>query len=61
LKHSSCSQYINERGLSESELQAVTDHARPESVKRYAKTEVSRVRELMMKNIVNIQDKAKNE
>jgi integrase len=52
LKHSSCSQYINERGLSESELQVITDHARVESVRKYAKTKVSRVKELMMKNIV---------
>ncbi len=47
LKHSSCSQYINEKGLSESELQIITDHARLDSVKKYAKTEVSRMRELM--------------
>ena len=50
-KHSSCSQYINEYGLSESELQVITDHARIESVRNYAKTEVSRKRELMAKNI----------
>lgn len=57
-KHSSCSQYVNQYGLSEYELQKITDHARLESVKRYAKTEVSRVKELMEKNIVNIKDKA---
>lgn len=51
LKHSSCSQYVNEKGLSESELQIITDHARIESVRRYAKTEVKRKKELMMKNI----------
>jgi len=51
LKHSSCSQYINEKGLSESELQIITDHARIESVRSYAKTEVSRKKELMIKNI----------
>lgn len=51
LKHSSCSQYVNEKGLSESELQIITDHARLESVRRYAKTEVKRKKELMMKNI----------
>ena len=48
LKHSSCSQYINEKGLSESELQAITQHARIESVRQYAKTEVKRIEELMM-------------
>jgi len=46
LKHSSCSQYINEKGLALSDLQTITDHARLESVKRYAKTEVARKREL---------------
>jgi integrase len=51
LKHSSCSQYVNEKGLSESELQIITDHARIESVRRYAKTEVKRKKELMVKNI----------
>ena len=47
LKHSSCSQYINEKGLSESELQMITDHARLDSVRRYAKTEVARKREIL--------------
>ena len=57
LKHSSCSQYINEKGLSESELQIITDHARIESVRRYAKTEVKRKKELMMKNIFQLDKK----
>lgn len=47
LKHSSCSQYLNERGLSFSELQILTDHANPESVKRYGKVEIERKRQLM--------------
>ena len=47
LKHSSCSQYINEKGLSLTDLQAITDHASLESVRKYAKMEVSRKRELM--------------
>ncbi len=59
LKHSSCSQYINEKGLSESELQIITDHARIESVRSYAKTEVKRKKELMMKNIFNLDRKKK--
>jgi len=54
LKHSSCSQYINEKGLSESELQIITDHARIESVREYAKTEVKRKRELMVKNVFKL-------
>ena len=47
LKHSSCSQYINEKGLSISELQIITDHARLDSVRKYAKIEVARKRALM--------------
>lgn len=47
LKHSSCSQYINEKGLSLSELQIITDHKRLDSVRKYAKVEVSRKRALM--------------
>lgn len=60
LKHSSCSQYINEKGLSESELQIITDHARIESVRSYAKTEVKRKKELMTKNIFELKQ-SKNE
>jgi site-specific recombinase XerD len=41
VKHSSCSQYINEYGYSIHEVQMMTDHARLESVKKYAKVEVS--------------------
>ena len=52
LKHSSCSQYINEKGLSLSELKAITDHARIESVARYAKVGVDRKRELMERALV---------
>lgn len=58
LKHSSCSQYINERGLSESELQIITDHARIESVRNYARTEVKRKKELMMKNIFELKEQS---
>ena len=47
LKHSSASQYINEKGLSYEELQAITDHANIGSVKRYAKVEIDRKRQLM--------------
>ena len=36
LKHSSCSQYINEKHYSLDQVQMFTDHARRESVKRYA-------------------------
>lgn len=47
MKHSSCSQFINEEGMSISDLQTITDHARIDSVRRYGKTEVARKRELM--------------
>jgi len=59
LKHSSCSQHVNEKGLSESELQIITDHANLKSVKHYAKTEVKRKKELMMKNIFKLDQKRK--
>jgi len=54
LKHSSCSQYVNEKHMALSDLQAITDHARLDSVKRYAKVEVSRRRELMERKIKTI-------
>jgi len=47
LKHSSCSQYINEKGLSLSELQMITDHKKLDSVRRYADVKVARKRALM--------------
>lgn len=47
LKHSSMSQYINERGLMLAELQAISGHAKMESVKRYADVGLDRIRALM--------------
>jgi integrase len=47
LKHSSCSQLVNETGLALSDVQVLTDHARLDSVKRYAKVGLARKRELM--------------
>ena len=61
LKHSSCSQFVNEKGLSESELQMITDHARLESVRRYAKTEVKRKKELLEKKCITEVDFIKKE
>ena len=46
-KHSSCGQFLNEKGGNESELQAITDHARIESVRNYGEMELARRRELM--------------
>jgi integrase len=51
-KHSSCSQFINEKEGNQFELQMITDHARLESVKRYAKTEISRRKELMERKVL---------
>lgn len=56
-KHSSCSQFINEKGGTESELQMITDHARLESVRNYARTEVARRKELMERKVVSLQPK----
>ncbi|MFZ3047010.1 MAG: tyrosine-type recombinase/integrase [Desulfatirhabdiaceae bacterium] len=61
LKHSSCSQYINEKGLSISDLQQITDHARIESVRKYAKMEVARKRELMERGKVVKMERVENE
>jgi hypothetical protein len=47
LKHSSCSQYINEKGYSMDEVQMMTDHARRESVKRYASAQLEAKRRLL--------------
>ena len=47
LKHSSCSQYINEKGYSMDEVQMLTDHARRESVKRYASVQLEAKRRLL--------------
>ncbi|MEW5736153.1 MAG: hypothetical protein AB1921_14985 [Thermodesulfobacteriota bacterium] len=52
LKHSSCSQYINEKEGTVDELQMLTDHARRESVKNYASAGIERKRELMRKSKV---------
>jgi integrase len=48
-KHSSCTQFINEKGGTDSELQMLTDHARLDSIAKYRKIGVKRKRELMEK------------
>jgi integrase len=52
VKHSSCSQLVNEHGNSIHEVQMATDHARLESVKKYAKVEVSARKALLEKKII---------
>ena len=46
-KHSSCGQFLNEKGGNISELQSITDHARIESVENYGEMELARRRALM--------------
>jgi len=45
-------QYVNEKGLSISDLQDLTDHARLDSVRKYAAVSVARKRELMARGSV---------
>lgn len=49
LKHSSCSQYINERDGSLDDLQTLTEHARRDSVLKYAAISLRKKRNLMNK------------
>jgi hypothetical protein len=56
LKHSSCSQYVNEKGLSIDELQMLTDHARRESVLKYAAVQAEAKRNIMRK-VIKIGDR----
>lgn len=64
LKHSSCTQFINEKGGSDSELQMLTDHARLDSVTKYRMVGLQRKRELMERGKVvqlkNYQKTTKN-
>lgn len=53
-KHSSCSQLINEYGYDIHMVQMATDHAQLESVKRYAKTEVSARKALLEKKVMQL-------
>jgi integrase len=60
LKHSSCSQYVNEKGLSIYDLQEITGHANLESVRKYAAVSVARKRELLeRKKVIQLQDNFK--
>ena len=47
LKHPSCSQLINECGLSVGEVQMLTDHSRRDSVLKYAEVKVAAKKNLM--------------
>jgi len=52
LKHSSCTQLLVEKGGTLSELQVLTDHARADSVRRYAKITVGVRKRLLRKAAV---------
>lgn len=60
LKHSSCSQYINEKHYSLDQVQMLTDHARRESVKKYASVQLEEKRRLLEGKIIDIGDKNGN-
>jgi len=47
LKHSGCSQLVNEKGLTIDELQMLTDHKQRKMVLKYASIEIERRRELL--------------
>ena len=57
LKHSSCTQFINEKDGTIDELQMLTDHARRDSVMKYAKVGVERKRRLMKRKVVYLDAK----
>ena len=54
LKHSSVCQFLNEKGLSVSEVQVITGHKDIRSVLRYGETEIARKRELMETKVISI-------
>lgn len=51
LKHSSCTAFINEQGGSVDELQMLTDHARRDSVLKYADIKLEAKRNIQAKVI----------
>ncbi len=52
LKHSSCSQYVNEKGLSIDELQMLKDHARRDSVMQYASVQLEAKRRILERKVI---------
>ncbi len=50
LKHSSCTQDVNENHYSLNQVQMLTDHTRRESVKKYAAVQLEEKRRLMEGN-----------
>jgi integrase len=60
MKHSTCSQYINECGYSIYDVQMATDHATLASVKKYGKVEVSTRKALLEKRVVRFPNPVTN-
>lgn len=58
-KHSTCTEFLNEKGLSESELMMVTGHKRLESLRQYTKTGIEPKRELLERRVVRIGEKTR--
>jgi integrase len=59
LKHSTCSQLVNEYGYSLSQVQMATDHKTLDSVKKYAKVEIATKKALLDKKIVKFKKHTK--
>ena len=57
LKHSNCSQFLNEKGGTMSELQTVTDHKRLTSVLHYGKMETARRQEMIERKVIPLKKK----
>jgi integrase len=60
LKHSTASQLVNEYGYSIHDLQIAGDWARLESVRKYAKIEVSTRRAILEKKVVRLKEVCTN-
>ena len=59
LKHSTVSQYLNEKGLSKSQVQVMTQHKRRESIDRYGETEIAEQKRLLMTAPLNPEPRQK--
>jgi integrase len=60
LKHSSCSQYINEKHYSLDQVQMLTDHAQRASVKKYASVQLDEKRRLLEgRQVVDLKEEIK--
>jgi integrase len=61
-KHSSCTQFVNEKDGSDSELQMLTGHARIESVYKYRKIDLEKKKRLMKRGkVIDMSTKKRQE